>query len=588
MKNFIISLFLIFGFAICGFSEIRQRNTIIVLDCTGSMGGYNGAPDIWGPTKKFLKTKLEKEANSNSESIVTILPFQDKVLTPINVNLKSIDWPNIERTLDGYIKNITATNICDSWLKAESYIDETKENYIILLTDGHDNIGGSANEAARTAKLAQILRAFCNKYTNTNGFYVELTDAAILPQELQKAIEDCNELHNVNATQGIPVFGSSAENVIHVNTRDLPADIDVGFSEADTFNANLMQEESPYFKVSIKDGKISKGKLTIRVESKLGDNIEALNKAIGKDQTDLDLTIESDQVEIKNPDLELVVHTTPLRSLEIFGGSNEEISATMERKKPFLWIKGNAIDTLRWDLQPKFNDAATKAGANVKFMVKANQDLSAYTLLYNGQELTDSIFEILPSGGAVLELLVPQEVKDNNIHLKLNEIDSNNLDRINGERPQNADWTVEGEYKTSRTLFEIIFWIVVGLIVIFLVAWFCGIRNKMYPKFRGGTVTITSPYYGTISLKGKRKVIAGPTAKKQSAFDRIWRGKVSYHANPEWRSEVEITPRGRQNMRFRSPKGEYVSSPTNLWVRHSQYEIINQNDNKNKIEIQTN
>lgn len=53
-KIFAIFLVLIFSFPAFCQSQTRQRNTIYVFDCTGSMTGYNGAPDIWAPTKAFL------------------------------------------------------------------------------------------------------------------------------------------------------------------------------------------------------------------------------------------------------------------------------------------------------------------------------------------------------------------------------------------------------------------------------------------------------------------------------------------------------------------------------------------------------
>lgn len=39
----------------------RERNYIYLLDCTKSMKGYNNAPDIWEPTKNYLKTDIERQ-----------------------------------------------------------------------------------------------------------------------------------------------------------------------------------------------------------------------------------------------------------------------------------------------------------------------------------------------------------------------------------------------------------------------------------------------------------------------------------------------------------------------------------------------
>lgn len=84
-----------------------------------------------------------------------------------------------------------------------------------MLTDGKDNIGG-------VSKLAKLIKGFCGKYNNTHGFYVELTNAAVLPTELRDIIEQCESLHIINASDGIPQFGAFQGNLFTVNTRDLP------------------------------------------------------------------------------------------------------------------------------------------------------------------------------------------------------------------------------------------------------------------------------------------------------------------------------------------------------------------------------
>ena len=561
----------------------RQRNTIYVLDCTGSMNGYNGAPDIWRPTKNFLKAELEKEAKENPKSRVVILPFQQTVLHPIVVNLNNIEWTNIENVLDGYLKNLTATNVCDSWLEAEKYIDQACDNYIVLMTDGHDNIGGSANEPNRVDYLEKILKDFCGKYENTKGFYVELTSAAALPNGIQNAIDICADLYKINAIEGIPTFGCASDDVVSINSRDLPTEIVLGFSNSGTFNTSLTVKDNPYLNFHIKDNQISQGRVIIQVESKFGDDIEALNKAVDAPYADFTLNFHSDDVIITNPQLDVILNTTPLRSIDLT--TNE---SHIERVKPFLWVKGNPADTLRWNLNPEFSEEAIKENSSVIFKLHSDKDLTNEHITFNGEALaTDSMVIIRPGRPAIIEVIVGNTNQDTDFNLTLNEISSRNLDRLNGEKFENQLIPLTGNIDIRTSVTEIIVWIAIGLILFYIVAWFTFIRNQKYPKFKKGIIIVQSPYFATIRVKGYRKIVMSDRARTQGFFDKLWRGKILYHKNPVWPSDVEITPSGR-NMRFSCQSNKLICTPQPLLMRGSSYEITDTADPSFKIIINVN
>lgn len=583
LKIYVTLILLLLSFsAVCQIQN-RQRNTIYVLDCTGSMSGFNGSPNIWNPTKKFLKFELEKEAKSNPSARVTILPFQDKVLHPIVVNLDSIAWSNIEKVLDSYLKKQTATNICDSWLEAEKYIDQSCENYIVLMTDGHDNVGGISNEPNRIALLEKILRNFCGKYENTKGFYVELTSAATLPGGIQHAIDFCDDLYKIPATEGIPHFGCLSKNTIVVNSRDLPTDIVLGFSNAGTFNTSLIVDNNSYLKFSISDNQIKQGMVTIHVESKFGDDIDALNKAVDALSENFLLHLQSDDVIIPNPNLNVVLNTTPLRSLSL-----SILNSEIERVKPFWGIKGNLSDTLCWDLNPEFTDEAVKDNSTIMFKVHVNNVLTDNIITFNGDALSkDSIIVIKPNFPSIIELIIPNNAKDGEFGLSLNEISSKNLDRLNGKTPSNSQIVLNGKLKTSISILEIIVWCLFGLIVLFLLAWFLLIRNQKYPKFNKGIITIQNPYFATIRVKSYRKIVLTSKSQTQGFFDRLWKGKILYHVNPIWTKDIEITPSGK-NMRFRSLSNSLICSPQPLLMRGASYEITDTENPSFKIVINVN
>lgn len=566
-------------------AQTRQRNLIYVIDCTGSMAGFNGSPNVWDDTKKFLKEQLEKEAKENPESRIVILPFQDKVHTPIKVDLGNINWPRLNNVLDDYVKNLTATNICDSWIEAEKYIDETRYNYLILMTDGLDNVGGSARQDARAALLAKILAGFCGKYKNTRGAYLKLTAAANLPKNVEDVIRNCDDIDIVDITDGSWPPGIILENEININTRDLPIDIPIGFSTAGKYNAEIINGDNDYVKFSLKDNLIGKGQLVIHVESKLGDNVMALNKAIGSDPLSLFLAIKSDEVKIINPEIEVVLHPVPLRTLNFTTSRADSLHSELSRVNNFLWIKGNTVDTLNWDLEPLFNEYATLAHSCAEFQLHSTGSLSDLTLLYNGSPVdTDSIISVKPEVGSLIQLLVPHEEKNSGYKLELTEISSKDLDRINDQSSKGFRFILQGKTDTHRSLIEIIVWILLCLIVVLIILWFLFIRDQIYPKFKKGTLVIQSPYFATIKTKGNRMIVFTSQSHSQSWLDRLVKGKIIYNVNPIWTSDVEIVPSGK-NMRFRSPSGVFTSTPSPVFSRGCSYEVFNPDAPTTKVDI---
>ena len=80
--------------------------------------------------------------------------------------------------------------------------------------DGKDNVNGMA-------AVAKKLSEWCGKYTNTYAFYVQLTQAAIDPS-VAKVIDICDNEFVVDASKGIPVFGSFDNGlIIYANTLHL-------------------------------------------------------------------------------------------------------------------------------------------------------------------------------------------------------------------------------------------------------------------------------------------------------------------------------------------------------------------------------
>lgn len=568
----------------------RQRNIIYILDCTKSMIGYNGAPNVWETTKDFLRKNIKSERNKYPSSKIVILPFQEKVLGAICDEAKRFNWDACEKTLDGYLQNITPTNICDAWSAAIKYIDGRYDNSIVLLTDGHDNIGGVANEGARIDELSGLISDFCGKYKNTQGFYVELTSAAMLPDELRDIIEQCKSLHIINASDGIPTFGAFRDNTFKVNTRDLPVRQQIEFTNAGRFMAQLKSAENDFVKIELDGNRIENGKAVIVItKNDKYKSVEQLNHAINESgNSSVSFSINSSEVEISNPEMTMRLCTAPARTLNIKAISNDRCMSTeLERTRSFLWIKQNPTDTLRWTLNPEFNTPAINDNASVEFGISANVDLAGCALLFDGKEIApDSIIRISPNSNGLIELVVPCDKADGNVILRFDQVSkAENLDKINDVRQGNFSFNLNGEYKTSMSLLEWIFWILIALIVLFIIIWFAFVRNQKYPKFKQGVISVQSPYFANIRVRGSRMVVLTPTPRKQGWIDKLVKGRVIYHVNAAWPCECHVTPAGK-NLRFSCPSSRIVSDPAPVWHRGESYKLRDTaNGNKTAIEI---
>ncbi len=569
----------------------RQRNFIYILDCTKSMVGYNDAPKVWETTKGFLKKNIESERAKNPSSKIVILPFQEKVLGVICGEAKNFDWATCEKTLDGYVDNVTRTNICGAWSAAVSkYIDKRYDNSVVLLTDGHDNM---ADEVVRIAELSRLIKEFCGKYGNTQGFYVELTSAAMLPDVLRDIIEQCESLHIINASDGIPIFGAFQGNTFTVNTRDLPVKQQVEFTNAGRFMAQLRSAENDFVKIELEGNKIENGKAVLVISKNDNyKNVEALNRAIKESGNSLvSFSINSSEVEISNPEMTMRLCTAPVRALNIKAVSKDKsLSATLERTSPFLWVKPSPTDTLRWILNPEFNHQAINDNASVEFGISANTDLEGCALLFDGKEIAaDSIIRITPGSNGLIELVVPSDKADGNVILRFDQVSKAiNLDKINDVRQGNFSFSINGEYQTSMSVVELIFWILAALILVFIILWFVWLRNQIYPKFKSGVISVQTPYFANIRVRGARMVVMAPTPRRQSWMNKLIKGRVIYHMNAAWPCECRVTPSGK-NLRFGCPSSQIVSDPAPVWHRGENYKLRDTaNGGKTTIEIDIN
>lgn len=538
------------------------------------MTGFNGTPNIWEPTKSYLKNELEKhEPNTN----LHVIPFQGEVLPCYNFKVGNLKWKDIERQLNEHVKKVTNTNICDAWDAIENYVDRHKDNYIILLTDGQDNVKG------RDA-LAKKLNDWCGKHPNTYAFYVQLTEAAV-DEKVAKVINICNNEFIVDARKGIPVFGSFEKDlVIFANTLNLKKVHKVRFSSAGRYSANAICD-NPYFDVKVVGNKIDKGIVPIQIVAKKP--IISINKKIPQIYN-FTFEVRSDDVDIINPTVKVEMTNKPERALETLSEEGEFGLATWYDS--FLFCGASEPDTLDFDLKVMFNDEAKKDGSNVELIVTDSDGATDFQLLQNGLKTNNGRILLNSKAGSAskLSLVFNPDAKEGKRYFTIRAINKHELDKINDQPVELYQVTLRSKYVVNwNPLKTILMWIGI-LILAALVLWFLMIKRFFYPSISIKTIQINEPYFSRINVKGKRRVVFTNKIMSQGLINRLFTGEILYKKNEIWTSPLGFEAGAKKKTLRVMRTKDYAFDPyTSMLKAPNDYVVENTNDNT-KIKISIN
>lgn len=507
----------------------RERNYIYLFDCTKSMKGYNGAPDIWEPTKKYLKSDIERQTPG---TMVHVVPFQGQNLPSYKFEANKFNWKSMEKDLDEIIENVTNTNICDAWDLGLRFIDINKDNYIYLLTDGVDNKKGPA-------ELAKRLANFCGKYRNTRAFYVVLTKDAINPQ-VKQIVDNCPEEQFVDASKKLDPFGCFDDDLtIYANTLKLTKIHKLLFSAAGNFPASAVCNDDN-FSVAIEDENIKDGIVSIKISAKK--DIKTINSTL-PDTYEFTFDVKAQGVQIINPTVKVVMTNKPEREFEII--SEEQDMGDAEWYDSFLFWGAKDPDTLKIDLKALFNDEAKKDNSAVSIKIADTEGLKDYKLFFDGKETTNGIIRFdanaMPAS-TILSVVYNQDAKEGKRYLRIVADGKKDLESINGAPIEEFEVTTRGEYDVVWNPLKV-FLIWLGIIILAaLILWFLILKHIFFPTFKIGSIMVTHPYYSTIRIKGARKLVFSNKKVEQSALNKLFTGTVLCNVNGCWSQPLVMEP----------------------------------------------
>lgn len=555
----------------------RERNYIYLLDCTKSMKGFGGNRNIWESTKDYLKTELGKYSPGTT---LHVIPFQDKVHPSFDFGAEDFDdrkWAEIENRINVYVNDITGTNICDAWDATDRYIDSHKDNYIILLTDGKDNVKGMA---AVTRKLND----WCGKYPNTYGFYVQLTEAAI-DQGVAKVIDICDNEFIIDASKGIPVFGSFDNGlIIYANTLNLDKVHKIVFSSAGKYVAKATCAD-PYFDVKVINNKIEEGIVPIQIIAK--QPVSQINAAL-PDTYNFTFEVKSDEVKIINPTIRVQMTNKPERSLELLSDETDMGKATWYDS--FLFWGASDPDTLKVDLKAAFNDEAKKDGSVVKLQIKNADDGKDFQLFFNGQPLNGNsiMLKAKDVDHSILSVVFNPEAKEGKRYFTINTTVKQELDNINDQPVEQYEMTLRSKYVVNWNPLKIILmWLGIIFFTV-LLWWFLLIKRFVYPSIDIRTIQINDPYFCKVNVKGKRRVVFTNKKIEQPLLNRIFTGEILYKTNDIWTSPLAFeSGKRRKTLRVMRTK-DYTFEPYSSSLKAPNDYIVENVNDKTKIKITIN
>lgn len=554
----------------------RERNYIYLFDCTKSMIGFNGSPNIWQPTKDYLKKDLEKHTAGTT---LHIIPFQGKVLPSFNFSAEQFNdkkWKDIEGQLDKDVQNITNTNICDAWDAIDGYIDSHKDNYIVLLTDGLDNVKGMD-------ALAEKLKKWCGKYPNTYAFYVLLTEAAI-DKKVVEAINLCDNEYTVIATDGIPVFGSFDKNfVIYANTLNLNKVHKIGFSAAGEYNAKAVCRDS-YFDVKIVDGKIKNGIISVQIIAKKP--VADINANIPQIY-DFTFDVQAKDIDVINPTIQVRMTNKPERILETIFEEADMGDATWYDS--FLFWGASESDTLDVDLKAVFNDEAKKDGSMVELLVTDPDGGEDFQILYNHQPAEKGRVVVTSEDiQSILSIVFNPNAKEGKRYLNIKAISKKDLDKINDRPIEQYDLSLRSHYEVNwNPLKTMLMW--AGIIILAgLLLWFLLIKHFIYPTIGVKTIQINDPYFSKINVKGKRRVVFTNKKMEQGLISRIFTGDILYKKNDVWTSPLAFEAGSKEKTIRVLRTTDYIIDPLTTILKSPNDYMIENVNTQTKIKMTVN
>ncbi len=554
----------------------KETQYIYLFDCTTSMKGYNGAPDIIGDAKKCLKEDIEQKTDHCD---ILFIPFQgNQPLQTLAFRRNQFKWDEVEARIDEVIDNPTNTDIVSAWDRAVKAFNPYAQNVLYLYTDGIDNVHGAA-------AVADMIRKWCvSAPDNVQAVYYMLTKASQNP-EIEAAIKECTHIRVAKGLNDNPVVTTPGI-VWRFDTGMDTVRAELDFTYRHSFAAKAV-ESSPYYDISVVGGKVEQGVAHLMAVKRVSDSeLEKLPERL-----DFEITIvpaSESHIDIINPTFPAEVTNRPVPAMQMLDNDNSRDLGDADYHPAFLFWSESEPAEVVCDLKARFNRHALAKHGSVTYLVTSDKGNDDFEVFYNGQPCRNRSFSVSADDKeSVLRLVFHDDANTDKRHFFVQPKGASNMELVNGLPVNEYRMTLAADYDVNwHPMAHVFLWLGIILLAV-SVLWFAVLRRVFFPQFRRvRQIKVTEPIFAVKKLKGVRKVIMTDRApkKRQSALLRLFTGKVENFVNPAFfTTQIVAEPDGK-TVRLRTAH-TILCMPLNKLAAGQETELEDTESNK-KLKIQ--
>lgn len=543
----------------------KEQNVVFLFDCTTSMKGYNGAPNIWEKAKDNLHKVLDARPEGTR---VTVIPFQDKALPAFTFESPNYKWEDLEKLLDSYVDTHTNTNLVGPWQQAQRYLDPACSNYLYLFTDGQHN-SSSADD------WHNELKQWCGKAVNTTGVLVELTDKARDPVT-REIVDNCPDLYNIAKPEQIP------------SKQEIPSLLDLEIvaspngqrcclvTDIATDQQVTVKSQDPDFVIEVGKTHGTETPVTFRLAP--GVDYDSLSQ-VRPQKFDIPTYSTCPGCQLVNPYLQASCDNNPSPKAALAGLDPDETDlGKCSWYDKFLWSDAAEPGRVEVNVEPWFNRAAVKEGTPFRYVIAGKDGFKGFKTYYNGQECPGNVFTVTPGDqGSRLEIEFLTSNPQDKYYFQVKPVGHNDPRQYNMRSKYNVDWN---PLKTT------LMWVGIALAALILL-WYIVIQSQVYPPIKKvKSITITKPYYKKVKTKGAWEVSFTPKKKPQGLWSRIVKGRTVNHANAVYTTPIKFRASSRGITMSEGRSDWTIDPPTTIIRPRENYKLINK-QTKDIIEITT-
>lgn len=191
-------------------------------------------------------------------------------------------------------------------------------------------------------------------------------------------------------------------------------------------------------------------------------------------------------------------------------------------------------------------------------------------------------------GASILSLVFHPSAKEGKRYLNLKPVAKHELDNINDQPVEQYALTLRSRYTVGwNPLKTILTWTAI-LLAAALLLWFLMLRRLFFPPISVKTIQISDPYFSSVNVKGKRRVVFTDKKMSQGLLSRLFTGEILYKKNDVWTSPLTFEAGSKRKTLRVVRTRDYTFDPyTSVLKSPEDYVVENVND-KTKIKMTIN